>query len=335
LRVLSRTEVPASGNVLTEYGLILGLVVLLGVAGLQVTGGSVSSLLGGFDRNESSVSRLVSLKFGNSNTATAGQSITSGPVTLNGAGYYTFEIDPATGLPTLKLTDSNTGAVSNATSVDGKQWNILGQFHLADSLDKLAAAETDPATSAYLKQLADISYYLAAAEGEADGIPGLELGDNYGKLQAAQDIIQYQSQLTQLISNPPAGMDRATLTQAMALTADVYNIAQGYNVAMSPLLKSGAPQDFVYTWTNTGLGNGQPGAAMGATAADVTYWPPDHASSVGNMTIEQVFTIQQIQGLAQDILSGHQVSTEPVRATMTDATLLEQASTGAAPTVAP
>jgi Flp pilus assembly pilin Flp len=335
LKLLPTTEVPERGNVLTEYGLILGLVVLLSIAGLQVTGGSVSSLLGGFNRNESSVSRLVSLKFGDGNTATAGQSITNGPVSLNGAGYYTFEIDPATGLPSLKLTDGNTGAVSNATSVDGQQWNVLGQFHLADSLDKLAAAETNPATAAYLKKLANISYYLGAAEGEADGIPGLELGDNYGKLHAAQDIVYYQSQLTQLINNPPAGMDRATLTQATALTADVYNIAQGYNAVLTPMLKSGTPQDFIFPWVADGLGLGQPGAALNVPLADVTYFPPDSSSSTANVTIEQVFTVSQIQGLAQNILSGYQVSTEPVRATMTGATQLNQASTGAAPTAAP
>jgi Flp pilus assembly pilin Flp len=313
------------GNALTEYGLILGLVVLLGAAGLQVTGGSVSSLLGGFDQNETTIAKMMSLNFGSGNTASSSSGNPSGSVSLSGSGYYTFVTDPTTGMPTLMMTDSNSGAVSNATSVDGNQWNILGGMRLAGSLEQLASAQTDPGVSQYLQQLATLGYYLAGAEGELDGVPGLERDDDeYGNLDAFRDIEKYMSEMKSLMTNPPEGMSPETYQQTMPLAADAYNIAQAYYQHLKPVVAKNPDQNFSLPSNDRGFGEGRPNQVLDTPVSEITY---QAGVSASGGSFSEVMSLHELKKTSTQILEDNKVTSEPVVSTLKDATQLDQAST--------
>jgi hypothetical protein len=315
---------PTQGNVLTEYGLILGLIALVGVAAVKTHGLSVSELLGGFDKSKQPVSHMAELNF----QLTSGKQQTQNPVAkgavpLKGPGYYTVAINPHTGQPILQLTDNNSNAVTNATSIDGSQWNSLGQFRLANSLEDLAAAEQDPAARNYLNKLAKYSYYLGLAEGELDNVPNLQLPDNYWHIDALKDVISLKAEIQKLMNNPPSTISQESLTQALPLATDVYNIAQSYSNKLSQYANQ-RNIDF-YPATTPGIADGEPGNMLTSTAPMTCTKIP---AQEHGMTAAEVMSYQDLKAVAASVLSDNHVESTNVESTLTDATAVDNLAGG-------
>lgn len=316
-----KTDASSPGNTLTEYGLALGLVALLGIGAMQVLGTSTSGTLGGVKNNEDSLLKMANLDF----TGDQAPSLYNGNVEIKGNGYLVLTPDPNTGLPVLMMTDSNTGSVKNATSIEGAMWNTLGGVKLGDSLMALAQEQADPAVASHLKLMAEKTYYLGAVEGELDGVQNLERVDSYGNIHALKDLMRLQSELKTLMENPPAGMTPETIMASMPLAADAYNIAQTYHERLSQYL-TGNPDDNFSMPSNieSGFGAGRPGLAL----ANSTLAVPQSLSSLGidpNMqqNIENVFDIPTLKSVANQVLNDNQVSSAPVEATFNDAQQIE------------
>lgn len=315
-----------AGNTLTEYGLAIALIALLGFTGLKVLGGSVSETLGSVKQNEAPLMRMASLDFGGTGTAPS-MTVAQGNVPLTGKGYYTLAIDPATGIPSLKATDGGGSTATNATSIEGDQWNTLGGFHIADSLEELAKAQTDPAAQDYLMQMAKTAYYLGAAEGELDGVQGFEFPDDYTNLHAYRDVLKFQSELKSLMSKPPAGIDPALLREAMPLAVDVYNIAQTYSNSLAPIVSQYPNQNFGTNalGANHNFGSGTPGSML--EAADKLVAELDTRADLNNkLSYTQIMSFTQLKNTAQQLLAANNLDSEPVKATFTDAEMIEGAA---------
>jgi hypothetical protein len=231
------------------------------------------------------------------------------------------------------MTDSGSGAVSNATSVDGQQWNVLGGMRLAGSLEQMASSQTDPAVSQYLQKMATLSYYLGGAEGELDGVPGLELDDNYGNLDAYLDIEKYKGQLNALLSNPPAGMSQQTYREAMPLAADAYNIAQAYYQHLEPVVAKHPDQNFYLPqYENLDFGTGKVSEALTSPTSEFTYQPTFPPSGE---SFAQVMSLQELKTASTQMLKDNKVTSDPVVSTLTDATQLDQTSMSGSGTTVP
>jgi hypothetical protein len=253
-------------------------------------------------------------------------------VSLQGAGYYNLTINPRNGRPELHLTDSGSGSITNATSIDGSQWNILGQFHLADSLMALADKQTNPVNAEYIRSLAYQSYYMGGAEGEIDAVKGFEIvnggGDAYGKLNGYADIQRLQAEMQDKLGDPPSTLDKQTLQQVFALSSDVYNIGQSYVTAIAPYAAQSTYGFKMPSDIQKGAENGTPGQALTTSASSIAQCGPDECGTpqnLGGPTIEQMLSISQLQTLSNSLLSSNNVdATQQVKATLTDATTLNK-----------
>ncbi len=320
------------GNTLTEYSLAAGLVAVLSIVGVKALGLSTSGLLEKPAQNPT-LAKLSNLDFsGGANPAEFSQNVhqAQGPVALKGSGYYGISLDPQTGMPVLGMTDATTGSVTNATSLEGNQWNSLGQFRLADTLEQLAKNEKDPASAAYLTKLSEISYYLGGAEGELDQVPGLNLVDGYTHSDAARDIDTYRQQLQTLMANPPAGMSPETLAKAIPLAADVYNIAQSYHHALQSLPPTPEGMSFRFTSGNR-VGEGSPGLLLQAAELQQELFYKSADQTVPK-TITESMSISYLKETATQLLSDNKVESALVEATFTDAQHLEKIPTASSTT---
>ncbi len=219
------------GNTATEYAIVIGLVGVLGIAALTGLGDSVykvflntSSQLGGLNADGGNTT----------DRAASDEPLNDGPVQLTGPGHAILTTDPATGEPRVAMNQN--GGNSNATSVDGNQWNSLGGMRLANALEELAAQQTDPTAAAWMQEMAKLAYYQAGAESMLEGQmitpldPGLVdsrmNGQAYTAANAVTDLKTYQAQLKNMMQNPPAGISQADRVKALAFASDAHNIAQ-------------------------------------------------------------------------------------------------------------
>lgn len=304
-----------------EYGMIIGLFGILTMGALQLLGNSVIDSLGGVKRSEVPIMRLASLDFGQPVSATVAGGA-AGSVPLKGGGYYQVVIDPVTGQPILQLTDSNTGSVTNATSIEGAQWNSLGHFRLAMTLESLAKEQTNPAYASYLDKLANKAYYLGVAEGELDKIPGLNLADMYSRVDAFRDLGRLQGELQALFASPPAGISPAVMQEAAPLVADVHNIAQTYINALD--MMGGPNTDFVLTGEDYHAGTGMPGLVL-ANLDKIELLELD--PRYHGMLAEETIPLADVKKISQRLLSDNHVDSPLVEATLTNATNLDQQAT--------
>lgn len=307
------------GNTLMEYGLVLSLVAILGFAGLQLLGGATSDKLSSVKKSEKPVMQLVQLDF--RTPLSPNVSIASGsfPLPAKGDGYYTLAIDRATGQPVIKLTDSTTGQVTNATSIEGKEWNTLGSVHLASALEDLAKAQTDPESRRQIEEMARIAYFMGACEGEIDGVPGFEAPDDYMKLHGLKDLQTLQTQLLPLMQNRPPGMDNQTYLEAAALATDVYNISRTYTETFASYIASDTNFTLPSNVEN-GMGAGSPGEAFTVEPVLRDFG----GQELRDNHIEEYFTLDQVRAYAEQLLSNNKLDSVPVEATFEDAVDLDE-----------
>lgn len=218
------------GNTATEYAIVIGLVGVLGVAALTGLGDSVYKV---FLNTSSQMNGLTATSGGAIDRAVSDEPLNDGPVQLSGAGHAVISIDPATGEPRVSLNQN--GENSNATSVEGSEWNATGGMMLANALEELAAKQTDPAAAAWMQEMAKLAYYQAGAESMLEGqmitpfeqnlLDSRMNGETYTAANAVTDLKTYQAQLKNLMQNPPAGISQGDFTQALAFASDAHNIA--------------------------------------------------------------------------------------------------------------
>lgn len=321
-------KIASTGNTLTEYGFLIGLVAIASVAGLKFLGGSTSDALGSVNDNKHGLMNMMHMNFQESSA-----SIPQGSVSLKGSGYYTQIVNPETGELEFKLTDGINGVATNTTSLDGSQWNILGQFRLADTLLQLAEKEKDPANKNFIMQLAEKSYYMGAAEGEIDGIGHFQFKDlsgdenAYGKVNGYNDIRRLQGDIRSLLNNPPDSLNKETLQQVNALSLDVYNIAQTYVNVLKPLVEN--PDRKYDFYTTKDDGNDTPGLGLTLTSKDIVMCPHMGCGNPqsNGPTVEKTFQLSEIKTLSAQVLADQKVASEPVKVTWKDATQMEQKAT--------
>lgn len=303
------------GVSLSEYAILLGLVGVLSVAGLKALGVSTSNLFQGSSNTLASHNTL-SLLDGQPQPIKTNLAASTGP--LPGKGYYGIVSDPANGLPVLQLVNGSQGAATNVSSIDGTKMNTLGTIMLANALDKLASAETDPELQNYYSRLARLSYYLGGAEGELDDVAGLQ--GYYDNADALRDVLAYKSQLQSLMLQPPPGMDPAAIDAVMPLTANVYNIAQNYANALSKYVKpDGSIQNFYDGQSTT---NGNPGDLLKHIA--LTAAKPDIPTG---RSYDQLVSYDQMKSLSSQVLAAKNVESVPVVSTLTSATEVDAIAT--------
>lgn len=300
-----QTQISLKGGALTEYGLLIAMVAVVSFLSLGFLGQSQSGLTkAGADSLASKpVQDMMSLNFGQSSGSAGG-----------GKGFYQLVTDPLTGNPSLVLVESNTGAPVNATSVDGNRMNTLGSLMTASSLDKLAQQEQNPEIAAAFARMAELSYYMGAAEGAFDDIEKFEY-DGYRDSDALQDILTYQSELKQLMSSltSKTGLSEA-IPEALALGADTYNIAQMYANAYSQYISNGQ----VTTDFNTpGYADKEAGSAFSLVDQIVTNPAPFLQD------YDELFSYEAVKATAQEVLADNKVESRKVEDTLEGAAGLE------------
>jgi Flp pilus assembly pilin Flp len=306
-----------TGVSMAEYAILAGLVGVAGIVALKTFGGSVHNLLGitgqGLETNNT-LSVLKAIPAGN-----------SGAVTLKGSGYYRIVTDPATGLPTLKLSAGVNGVPTNVTSVAGN-FNTLGSLMLANKLDQLAQAETDPALKDYYARLAKLSYYLGGAEGELDDVPGLDLPvDQYTNGHALKDVVSYGQELQQLLNNPPANFQQSrAFKEVMPLAVDVYNIAQNYKNSLNRFIEPDGTILSFGAGPESTSGNGKAGSVLTNSALEA-------GSEVNNTHYDNLISYSQMKTRSKQVLSDNKVESVPVESTLTDATVVDATATQGTP----
>jgi Flp pilus assembly pilin Flp len=332
-------RIAVTGNTLTEYGLMIGLLALASVAGLKFMGSSTSDLLGGFSTTHPSVNKMMKIDFSSYARSGVWGDATGSEISLKGRGFYTQTVDPKTGKVEFKVTDSSNGISTNATSLEGDQWNILGQIRLADTLWQLAGQQTDEASQDFILSLAKASYYMGAAEGEIDGVNTFQMFDlegmenNYGKINAYYDIRRLQGNIQALLSNPPANLDKQTLQQVSAMALDVYNIGQSYVTTLKPAVEYAEREGKLGFNLKLDIsGVDQPGIALTMTRQDAVNCDKlscGNPQSNGGPDIEEVFqnNIVLLREMSQKVLASSGTATAPVVATLTDATQIDHTAT--------
>lgn len=219
------------GNTISEYGIILGLTLLLCLSTLALFGGKISMLLGGSSNNLSSSKldnyfSLIDTKNGSGGSGSAGG---AGSATMSATGIG------ANGQDSTSI-QGGTSSGTNATSTDG---NMMASADTALSgapsemtLADMAKAAKDPAIKKWLGKMAKDTYYMAGAQGTYEGVPELtvykidsEGNPLYNKSSALRDLSNYTNNLASLMNHPPPGMDPADLQKAISLATTAYNSA--------------------------------------------------------------------------------------------------------------
>lgn len=222
----------ALGNTLTEYGMILGLLVLAGVAGLSLFGHSVDGTLKTSHEPMASetMKNYTSLKF-------AGASNPS-PAIPPGAGK--MALDPASGVPSLQLT-STAGSPSNATSLEGTTASAWATVDVAKQMLDLAPGITDPEVQKWLEEITKYTHYMVGAEGDHVGIDAFYVASVkkgvYMEGSSLRDIYTYQQKIQELMQNPPKKGNPDEIKRVNALAADAWNNAQPFVSKLAPYIK--------------------------------------------------------------------------------------------------
>jgi len=214
------------GNALSEYGLILALIALLGIGSLQFLGGSLSGLFNntGNELKSGRMSKLVSMDFSDA----AGQ---------NGGNRMagTLGTDPSTGLPGMGLADTG-GSGTNTTSTDGMtaKTAALSSFDIAKDFSNLANETTSEPYRSYLKEMSDLAYWMGGAEGHLAGIQGLVINPDstsgnttYTETNAHIDLYNYELRFQELAAKMQSAPPELR-AQVAPMIADVEKQAEPY-----------------------------------------------------------------------------------------------------------
>jgi hypothetical protein len=321
------------GVTFTEYGILISLVAVVGMVGLQAMGHSADHLFQGASRTLESGGTLSLLNAngsgGSTGSATGNMGTLSGKQLANGSARYQIVTDPVTGQPNLKLVGGDTSTGTNVSSSEGMQ-ETLGSMMVAEQLQAMADAQTDPAAKDYYTQLATWTYYLGGTEGVMDNVKGLTIDEvfkgnkAYTRQNALTDMQTYQETIADLLTNPPPGVSAQTISMVTPLVNSSLEIAQTYLDANSSFIdKKGKVKEQVNN-TTTPNGNNGNGLALGVGK-------PKKLKSIKG-TYDQLVAITEMRTTAQQVLTDNIVESAPVETTLDNAATVDPlASTTPAP----
>lgn len=323
----NRLEGFSPGVSLAEYAILIGLIAIVGMAGLKLLGSSTSGVLQGTAQPLAQGGTLNLLApVPNAGSAKSMPGNQNPVVVMKGGGYYALIPDPTTGQPVLKLVDGSQGVGTNVSSIDGGRMNVLGSMMLAKKLDQLASEEADPTLKAYYEKMARLSYYLGGAEGELDDVPGLDQDVMvYNNGDALRDIYQYSKALQSLLQNPPSNMDSEAMAAVLPLGANVYNIAKNYMNSLSQFITPGGKVTAFANAISNASGSGEPGSAMQESnliATGTGLHPSDYTRLVD---------YGRIKTMAKQLLSDKQVDSVPVESTLSSAVSVDEQAQATSP----
>lgn len=264
------------GQNLNELAIIFGLVTLTAFGVFYSMGPEIKKL---FSHSEDEISKntvsevvapgSTSQSVMNNNTSgphgTGGNENTS-PTSLQqyeSLPKFKYEItfDPSTQMAQI-VTQDNVSAGTNTTSSLGEHDSFVAQvdtgqasnvgktLRMAEILQGLANHEPDLNAKAYFQQLAQVSYYLGAVQGELDDVNGLDLNPSvlkaygvkderdYTNADALRDLVGYSASLRTLLQNQPQGVDPSRRAIAMSLGREVFKLAEKYQMAHIQFLDS-------------------------------------------------------------------------------------------------
>jgi hypothetical protein len=303
-----------SGNTLSEYCILIGLLAIVAVSSLEYMGLSISELLNfkEGDLNQTALEGYYASVIG---TKAIGNS-SQGNITSEASSYYYLQQGFV--LPSANIT----GGV-NATSVDGNQSNSLGTLRLAEYLDKLAAAEEDPIKQDYYAKMAKIAYYMGANEGEIDDFSSYALSEKYSNGDALNDLLALQTSMRELMDSPPMGITQKELANVMPVVCEVYNIAQNYRNQLSSMIgpDGKVSRDFMTKDPATGFAVNGAGSAF----AD-NFISPDSPDRLTHTSYEKVVPYEELKPKVQITLNEYKLPVSPVVVTFQDAKRVEDKS---------
>ncbi len=225
----------ATGNTLTEYGMIAGLVLCVAYGGLKLLGQDVGQLISAPKLHTSQMQDYVNMQFNVSQS-------------INVAGKNAMmTLNAKTGLPVIRISETAAHG-TNATSIDGTVKNALKTNAFARRLDALASQITDPALSAWYGQVSRIAHLLAGAEGDNQGLSALQVKNVkstglYADGSSFRDIYNYQKELQRLLSQPPPGGNGEQIHMVSQLGVEIWNNAQPFTYAVAAFVKNDGTLD--------------------------------------------------------------------------------------------
>lgn len=321
------------GVSLTEYSLLAGLIATASIFSLKLLGGAIHDLFVSFDSSLKANSTLSMLADNPKNPSVQQKiaalnskpSFQGGTITpnLKGSGYYALKADSDTGQPVLTLIDAASTEVKNATSLEGTQMNALGTFMLAQTLDELAAQQTQPELESYYREMAKLAYYMGANEGELDDISGLTQGGKYSNGDALQDLLSTQAALRDLMQNPPGGLNVEQHATLFPLAVDAFNIAQNYINHLESFIDSSGKVPKNFSALNAKGDCFASGA--GISMEQDTKLTISKDPRIRGVSYENLVSYDTLKSKARNLLAKEKL-TQPVQATFEDAQTLDTAN---------
>jgi hypothetical protein len=220
-----------TGNTLVEYGICIGLVVVLAGVSLKLLGGTIASLLnnGGNQAKTAQINDYMSLQF---NSAAGGtKALPAGTIAINAQ----------TGQAALPINTAATGV--NVSSIDGGMiTKAEASVAFATKLDRLSDSIQDPKVRDWAQKITQISHYISGAEGDYAGVEELtvQIKDDkqaYTQANALKDIYTQQLELQKLISNPPKNANSADVRKVLALANNINANTTPFIDNLDPYLK--------------------------------------------------------------------------------------------------
>jgi hypothetical protein len=309
-----------NGHGIGEYALIAGIVLMVSIPALLLLSGNLSNTLSNMvgTRNlKPTDSMRVTVSSYASTPSQTLQPLFSNKAPsgfYKGTGYYTVMLDPVSGKPVV------TSAQTSQIDVAGSNGNLntLGTILLAEQLKQSALQQTDPDLKDYYGQMARLSYYMGAAEGELDDVSTFDVSDKqYTNGDALQDIYTYHQQLLSLMQNPPAQATPQELQQVLPLATEVFNIGHNYVNNLNQFISTNGKISNSFDINGGASGSGEPGSVL-TTSTSLTA----HGSIKGNR-IDQVIAYDKVKQLAVELLDDYKVESQPVKITLQDAKVID------------
>ncbi len=188
-----------SGQSLSEYGLVIGLVALAALAGLVLLSGNIRTALANMNTpaGGGGSAQLSSLPPGSTPPAAPGGSAPTGP-------QMRTSYDPRTGMVSLTLDDGGSGSVT--TGSRGTEAAALALARLAES----AALSDDPNMEDALRRLARLGQQLASQQASLTGPPSQDIDSaayrayyNSGIIDTNKDFWRAYQVVNNLIESNP------------------------------------------------------------------------------------------------------------------------------------
>lgn len=306
------------GNTMAEYGLIGGLVILVALGGLMALGGSIAKIGEQFSTGLAQRKKPLSIAQTGIVASYAGKNSN-----LPGSEHAIVIHNPNTARPSLEVLNHKNGTIE-VMGIDGTRENTLGTIMLANTFEDLAQEEVDPKSAEYIRKLAEVSYYLGAAQGNVDGVKALTAPQPrdgfYNTANALADIHRYHSKMTTLLSSPPTTMGDRTKKVLMPLANEVREISQRYLDNYKSIINQYGHVSYDAS-IDSFRGDGTPGSSLGKSLKGDFKFGTFYKQV---KSYSDLVSYEEVKAKASRVLSDNKVESVTVETTLTDAQKTDQ-----------